>query len=268
MQLGLAYKHAADFDIIHSHVYCYALPFTQLVATPTVQTFHICPTPDFVRFCSMYPDQSYVLISDFQRQFFDKVPIAGVVHNGIETKSFPFTSNHGGYLVYLGDFRRDKGPLEAIRCARQAAVPIRLAGPDSDYFQAVIKPELDSGYVEYVGEVDHAGKVDLLVNALALMFPGQGLEACPLVLLESLACGTPVVTLASGPAPEIIGDRVGGFVVGGTDGLVEAVGRIKELDRARIRQRAVEHFDVSRMADGYFEIYQGAMSDKRPLALC
>ena len=92
-------------------LYCYALPFTRLVMMLTVHTFHICPTPDFVRFCAMHPDQYYVLLSNFQRQFFDGVPIAGVIHNGIDTAAFPFGAEHGRYLAYLGDFRPDKGPL-------------------------------------------------------------------------------------------------------------------------------------------------------------
>jgi glycosyltransferase involved in cell wall biosynthesis len=256
MQIGMAYAHADDFDIIHSHVYCYALPFAQLVATPTVHTFHICPTPDFVRFCSIYAGQPYVLISEFQRQFFEGVPIEGVVHNGIDTSAFPFNSEHGSYLVYLGDFRADKGPLEAIQCAREASVPIRLAGPESEYFQTVIKPEVDGSSVEYVGEVDHEGKVDLLSDALALVFPVRGLEACPLVLLESLACGTPVLALGRGPMPEIIGQGIGGILVNREDELGPAVGRITQLDRAVVRRRAVEHFDVRRMVDNYLEIYQ------------
>jgi glycosyltransferase involved in cell wall biosynthesis len=258
MQLGLAYTHASEFDVIHSHVYCYALPFTRLVSTPTVHTFHICPTPDFVRFCALNPGQYYVLISHFQRQFFEGVPIAGMVHNGIDTASFPFSSTPGRYLVYLGDFRADKGPLEAIRCAREAGIPIRLAGPDSDYFRTIIKPEVDGRSVEYIGEVDHAGKVDLLVNALALIFPGYGLEACPLVLLEALACGTPVLALAQGPVPEIVGQGIGGLFVNTIDELAEALGRIDQLDRVIIRQRAIQHFDVSRMVEKYLEIYQRA----------
>src|SRR6266545_359732 len=98
MQLGAAYARAGEFDVMHSHVYCYALPFTQLVRTPTVHTFHICPTPEFVRYCSMFPTQAYVLISDFQRTFFGDLSIAGMVHNGIDTAAFPFASEPGDYL--------------------------------------------------------------------------------------------------------------------------------------------------------------------------
>lgn len=256
MQMGLVYKHAEEFDVIHSHVYCYALPFAHLVRTPTVHTFHICPTPDFVRFCRMYPEGSYVLISEFQRQFLADVPIAGVIRNGIDTASFQFNPEPGRYLVYLGAFRPDKGPLEAIRCARAAGIPIRLAGPESEYFRNIIKPELDGHNVEYVGEVDHDGKVSLLSGALALLFIGQGLEACPLVILESMACGTPVLALGRGPVPELVTQGVGGIYVDDVAAMVEQIERIGELDRAAVRRLAVERFDVSRMVDDYLTIFQ------------
>jgi glycosyltransferase involved in cell wall biosynthesis len=255
MQLGLAYEHAQEFDIINSHVYCYALPFTRLVQTPTVHTFHICPTPDFVRFCRQYPDAPYVLVSEFQRQFFPDLPIAGVVHNGIDIARFPFRPQPGGYLVYLGEFGPEKGPLEAIHCARAAGVPIRLAGRESAYFHEVIKPEIDGRDVQYVGEVDHTGKVSLLGDALAMLFVSQALEACPLVLLESMACGTPVLALQRGPVPEIVTQGVGGIYADDIAGLTKAVRSIGELDRTIVRQVAVDRFDVSTMVTGYLRIF-------------
>jgi glycosyltransferase involved in cell wall biosynthesis len=255
MQLGLVYEHAAEFDIINSHVYCYALPFTRLVRTPTVHTFHICPPPDFVRFCKMHADNAYVLISEFQRQFFADVPVSGVVHNGIQTALFPFNPEPGKYCAYLGDFRPDKGPLEAIRAARAAGIPIRLAGPGSQYFNDVIKPEIDGRNVEYVGELDHKGKTELLSGALSMMFPARGLEACPLVLLESMACGTPVLALSCGPVPEIVIQGVGGIHVDNVEDLEPALTRIGDMDRRAVRSLAVERYDVARMVQQYGEIF-------------
>lgn len=256
MQLGLAYERAREFDVINSHVYCYALPFTRLVATPTVHTLHICPTPDFVRFCGMYPDGVYVVVSAFQRQFFGDVPVARIIPNGIDTRSFPFSPEPGRYLVYLGDFRPEKGPLEAIRCARAAGIPIRLAGPRSEYFDRAIRPEVDGRDVEYVGEVDSAGKVALLGGALALLFAVQGLEACPLVLLESLACGTPVLGIGRGPLPEIVPHGVAGILVDDVAGLEKQLGQLGKLDRRAVRQVAIDRFDVSRMVDDYLILFE------------
>jgi glycosyltransferase involved in cell wall biosynthesis len=255
MQLGAAFERAAEFDVIHSHVYCWALPFTRLVRTPTVHTFHICPTPDFVRFCRMYPESTYVLLSEFQRQFFADVAVGGVVPNGIDVASFPFTPQPGRYLAYLGDFRPDKGPLQSIQVARRAGVPIRLAGPESDYFRSVIEPEVDGHDVEYVGEVDHGGKVALLSDALAMLFPVQGFEACPLVLLESMACGTPVLSIGKGPVPEIVVQGVGGIYVQEFADLAAEVERVRTLDRSAVRRLAAERFDASRMVDDYLRIF-------------
>jgi len=256
MQLGLVYEHASEFDVINSHVYCYALAFTRLVRTPTVHTFHVCPTPDFVRFCHVHPEGSYVLISEFQRTFFAGVPVAAVIPNGIDTSSYPFSSKPGSYLVYLGDFRADKGPLEAIRVARAAGIPIRLAGPcGSEYFKDVIKPEIDGRNVDYVGEVDHDAKAALLSEALALLFLARGLEACPLVLLESMACGTPVLAIGHGPVSEIVKQGVGGICVDSVEAVVTEANQVANLDRRAVRRWAVEHFDVSQMVDGYLRIF-------------
>jgi len=263
MQLGLAYQHAGEFDLIHSHVYCYALPFARLVEVPTVHTLHICPTPEIVRYCRMYPEGRYVLISEFQRGFFEDVPVAGVVHNGIDTRAFPFSARADGYLAFIGDLRPDKGPLEAIRAARTAGIPIRIAGPATEYFEQAIKPELDGRSVEYVGELGHEGKVALLGGAIATLFPSTGLEACPLVLMESMACGTPVVGLSQGPVPEIVAQGVGGIHVEDARSLAPAIERVQSLDRAGVRRLAVERFDVSRMVDGYVRVFERALGGGR-----
>ncbi len=233
-----------------------AMNVARLVRTPTVHTFHICPTPDYVRFCRLYPESSYVLLSEFQRRFFADVAVAGVVPNGIDVASFPFNPKPGNYLVYLGDFRPDKGPLESIKVARRAGVPIRLAGPESEYFHAAIKPAVDGRDVEYAGEVDHAGKVALLSDALAMIFPVQGLEACPLVLLESMACGTPVLSVGRGPVPEIVVQGVGGIYVDDFAQLAGEVDRVGALDRFAVRQLAEERFDASRMVGDYLQIFE------------
>ena len=262
MQLGLVYESAAEFDVIHSHVYCYALPFARLVQTPTVHTFHICPTPDMVRYCRRDPTGSYVLISEFQRGFFEDLPIAGIVHNGIDTRSFPLGISPGTYLAYLGDLREDKGPLDAIRFAQRVGLPICLAGRETPWFREVVAPMVDGTNVMYVGELDHAGKGNLLSGALALFFSSTGLEACPLVVLEALACGTPVVALARGPIPELVNPGVTGFYA---DTLVELeghVGGLSGLDRRRIREEAIERFDLRRMVDDYLRVFEEAIAQE------
>ena len=210
MQLGQVFERAAEFDIVHSHVYCYALPFARLTSTPIVQTFHILPTPDFVRYCRLYPECRNVLISEFQRSSFGDVPVAGVIYNGIDTKAFPFCAEPGSYLAFLGDMRADKGPLEAIRVARATSVPLKLAGPRTEYFEEFVRPEVDGDSVTYAGEVGPCRRRSRCSAALSACCssrpPG---ESCPLVVLESLACGTPVLAIRHGPMTELMKDGCG-----------------------------------------------------------
>lgn len=255
MQMGLVFEKADEFDIIHSHAYCYALPFSRLVVTPIIQTFHIRPTPDFVRYCRTFPQCANVLISEFQRTAFADLPVAGVVYNGIDTQSFRFQASPGAYLAFLGDMREDKGPLEAIRVARAAGVQILLAGPRNRYFDQVVRPEVDGRDVVYVDEVDHAEKVGLLGGALGMLFfPAPG-ESCPLVVLEAMACGTPVLALGHGPVPELV-RKNRGICVETVDEMISEVPRLAGLDRAAIRRDAVERFDIRRMVDDYLTIYE------------
>jgi glycosyltransferase involved in cell wall biosynthesis len=263
MQIGFACEHAEEFDVISSHVYCYALPFSRLIRTPIVHTFHICPTPDFVRYCQLYPEGNYVLISNYQRKFFGDLQIAAVIHNGVDTSSFPFDSTPGSYLAFIGDIRPDKGPLEAIRLARAAGVPIRLAGSESEYFHNAIKPELDGRNVEYVGELDHDGKVAFLRSALGLVFVGEGEEACPLVVIEAMACGTPVLALHRGPIPELVTQSVSGIYSDDLSDLVRHVKHLVDLDRRRIRLLAVEKFGVSRMVDQYLATFDRVLQSTK-----
>jgi glycosyltransferase involved in cell wall biosynthesis len=260
MQLGLAYEHADEFDVIHSHVYCYALPFTRLTKTPTVHTFHICPTPDYALACSRYPEESYVLLTEFQRQFFGKNRVARIINNGIRTASFPVPSGPGEYLAFLGDLRESKGVLEAIDCAHRCGLPLRLAGPETEYYRSVVKQQVDGKDVIYVGEVDHAGKCELLHGAVALLFPVRALEACPTVILEALACGTPVVALAAGPLPELVEPGATGVLVETPEELAPAALAAVGMDRGMIRKRAVERFDYTRMTSEYLQVYTEAVN--------
>lgn len=261
MQLGLAYEHAHEFDVIHSHVYCYALPFSCLVETPTVHTFHICPTPDFVRCCRFYPDADYVFLSNFQASFFADVKVGAIIPNGIDVKSFPFRRQVGKYLVFLGDMRADKGPLEAIRWARAAGIPIKLAGPHNKFFEDFVKPQLDSN-VEYVGEVDHTNKAALLSGAIALAFPVRSLEACPLVLIESMACGTPIVGLDYGPVPELVISGVTGMLMKEFSDAESTFSAIATMDRSRVRAVAEDLYDYRIMTDRYLEYYEAILERK------
>jgi glycosyltransferase involved in cell wall biosynthesis len=256
MNLGAAFERADEFDVISSHVYCYALPFTRLVRTPTIHTFHIVPTPDFVRYCGLYREGRYVMVSEYQRELFPGVPVTAVIPNGIDTRSYPLGTAAGGYLAYIGDFTPDKDPLAAIRLAQAAGVPLRLAGPESSYLEEVVRPQLDSPDVEYVGELDHAAKAEFLGDALASLFISRGREAFGLVLIESMACGTPVLALGHGPVREIVDQGASGFYADDLEALAARVEEAGRLDRREVRRLAQERFDTARMVDDYVRIFE------------
>jgi glycosyltransferase involved in cell wall biosynthesis len=253
-QVAAALERAGDFDVLSSHAYCYAVPFARLVATPITHTFHISPTPDWARLCALHPEGHYVLVSEPQRELLPVEP-AAVIPNGIDTAAFPFSAEPGRYLAFLGSFTEDKAPLAAIRLAREAGVPIRLAGPECDYYREVVAPEVDGVEVEYVGELGHAEKAEFLRDALALVFPSEGFEAFGLVLVEAMACGTPVLARPRGAAPEIVQDGVTGFLAENFSALAPRVAEITALDRTRIRQIAEERFDAAQMVDRYLELF-------------
>ena len=254
-QVAAALERAADFDVLSSHAYCYAVPFGRLVRTPLTHTFHISPTPDWARLCALHPEGNYVLVSEAQRELLPVQP-AAVIPNGIDTSSFSFSAEPGRYLAFLGDFTEDKAPLAAIRLARDAGVPIRLAGPDSDYYREVIAPEVDGVDVEYVGEVGHEEKAELLRDALALVFPSVGFEAFGLVLVEAMACGTPVLARPRGAAPEIVEEGVTGFLAEDFSELAGRIGEVAALDRTRIRRVAEERFDAAHMVERYLDLFE------------
>ncbi len=256
MQLGEVYSRAHDFDIINSHVYCYALPFSRQCKTPTVHTFHICPTPDFQRYCSMFPNQYYVFLSHYQSHVMREIPAARIISNGIDTNAFSWSPVPGTYLAFLGELREDKGPLRAIECGARLGLPVRLAGRPTEFFRERIEPLVDGCQVEYVGELQHEAKNVFLREALALLFPVQSFEACPLVVLEAMACGTPVVAYKTGPLPELVASRVSGLLIDSDRPFVPQVRDISSLSREQIRAIAVRDFDKRAMAAKYLELFR------------
>src|ERR1041384_5819010 len=172
----------------------------------------------------MYPEGRYVVLSEFQRRFLGDIPVEAVVYNGIETGAFPWSAEKGKYLAFLGDLREDTGPLAAVALSQESGIPLRLAGRETPWSRGVLARLIDGRLIEYVGELDHDGKAELLAGALALVFLSPGLEACPLVLLESMACGTPVLALNRGPVPELVTEGVTGFYADDLPELVPAGG--------------------------------------------
>jgi glycosyltransferase involved in cell wall biosynthesis len=251
-----AFEQAGEFDVVHSHSYHFALPFTRLVSTPVAHTYHVQLGPEVLEGFRRYPEAQLVAISDFQRrelEGFDSVP---VIHNGIDAEAFPFSAERGEYLAFLGRMIPSKGAAEAVRVARELDMPLVMAGPSTEWFEAEVRPEVDGSLIRYLGPIDPAGRNELLAGAATLLFPISYPEPFGLVMIEAMACGTPVAAFGVGAVPEIVEEGVGGSWVPAGGSLGEAVRRAVELDRRRVREAAVERFDYRRMVDAYERLYR------------
>jgi glycosyltransferase involved in cell wall biosynthesis len=256
LNAAAAFERAREFDLIHSHAYHFALPFTRLVAIPTVHTCHTEVDPDLREGFARYREAQVVAISGFQARQLTGLERVCVIHNGIATEAFPFREAAGDYLLYLGRMIPDKGPAEAVEVARAAGMPVVLAGPPSDYFREAVEPLVDGSGVRYVGAVDHATRDRLLSEAAALVHPVTYPEPFGLVMVEAMSCGTPVAATPLGAVPEIVEPGVTGELAESPAELAERIPAVLALDRRRVREEAVRRFDYRRMADEHERLYR------------
>jgi glycosyltransferase involved in cell wall biosynthesis len=256
LNAAAAFERAEEFDVIHSHAYHFALPFTRLVRTPIVQSYHVEADPDILDAYRRHPELCVVAVSEWQRSTLAGLPRTAVIRHGIDTSAFPVGLDRGGYLLFLGRTIADKGPLQAVRLARTVDLPLVLAGPATDYFDRHVRPLVDGERVRYVGAVDHERRNELLAGAGALLLPLAHPEPFGLVTIEAMACGTPVVATGIGAIPEIVEPGVTGAHAPSAQALAECIPQALSLDRARVRARAVERFDYRRMVDEHEALYR------------
>lgn len=265
--LGRAFAQAGEFDLVHAHLDFLAFPFARLVDTPVVHTLHgrldLPWQPEFFR---AYPDGLFVSISDAQRASLPDVRFTATVHHGMPRELFRFHGAPEDYFLFLGRISPEKGPVLAIEAARAAGVTLKIAAKvdanDREYFEREVEPLLDPPHVEYVGEVDDARKEGLLGRARALLLPIDWPEPFGLTFIESLACGTPVITRACGSAPEIV--RPGRSGLFGTDvaSLARAIGEIDRIDRRVCREEFEARYSVERMTDDYEAVYERILEQR------
>ncbi len=264
-QLDLVFGNARDFDVIHCHVDYLAFPFGGLVSTPTLHTVHgRLDLPYLAPIYRQFKHVPLVSISNAQRAPLTDIGVtwAGTVHHGLAPERFRFAPNGGDYLAFLGRLSPEKQPDVAIEVAKRAGLPLRIAAKidatDREYFERVMVPLLDHPLIEFVGEIGDGDKSAFLGGARALLFPIDWPEPFGLVMIESMACGTPVIARPCGSVPEVVRPGVSGFIAESVPELVEAVRRVDTLDRARCRRDFEERFSVSRMVDGYEALYRRA----------
>jgi glycosyltransferase involved in cell wall biosynthesis len=256
--LGQVYRRARDFDLIHSHVDYMAFPAARLAETPTLVTLHgRLDLPDL-------GDLPLVTISDAQRCALPPATWTTTIHHGLPADLFRFSPMGGDYLLFLGRICPEKKTDVAIRVACRAGVPLRIAAKvdavDRQYFEEVVRPLLDHPLIDFIGEVGEERKNELLGGALALLFPIDWPEPFGLVMIESLACGTPVIARRRGSVPEILQHGETAWLCETEDEMVEAVEQVRTLDRAGCRAEFERRFTVATMTARYLEVYTSLIS--------
>jgi glycosyltransferase involved in cell wall biosynthesis len=260
---------AADFDILHFHIGMHWVPFATLVKTPCLFTIHTFASFDDRWIAGNFPAVPLNGISRCQARKISDTRDIPVVYNGCDFSKFEPRYEPGRYLAFLGRMSYDKNPLDAIRIAREAGVPIILAGQaqqkkEEAYFEGEIKPLIDGRNVQYIGPVNHEQKQDLLRNAAALLFPIQWEEPFGLVMIEAMACGTPVLAHALGSVEEVIDPGITGYHASEIFGMPALLEKTLALDRRKVRAQAESRFSYQRMVEGYLDIYRKLPAQPRP----
>jgi glycosyltransferase involved in cell wall biosynthesis len=257
LHISEVFERSADYDLIHNHFDFLPLTYSGLVQTPVVTTIHGFSSPSIIPVYRKYNARGhYVAISDSDKS--PELDYIATIHHGIDIARFPFSGAEGEYLLFFGRIHPDKGVREAIHVAQSAGIKLVIAGivQDRDYYASQVEPHIDGTTVEYLGSVGPDQRADVLGQALALLHLISFDEPFGLSMVESMACGTPVIAFARGSIPEIIRDGETGYIVEDIDGAINAVAAIGTLDRSICRADVEERFTSTRMARDYVRVYQ------------
>jgi len=264
LQLQDVIKLANRFDIIHFHTDFFHFPVFRQIQLPHVTTLHgRLDLPDLSRLYDEFSEMPVVSISEHQRIPIPQANWISTVYHGIPPANFTFQPQGGNYFAFVGRISREKRPDRAIQIAIETGIPLKIAAKvdaaDQCYFEQEIEPLLNHPLIEFVGEVNEAGKNQLLGGARALLFPIDWPEPFGLVMIESMATGTPVIAMRNGSVSEVMRDGVSGRIVDSMDEAVQAARSIHQLDRHHCRQYFESRFTDRRMARDYVEIYQNLL---------
>jgi glycosyltransferase involved in cell wall biosynthesis len=261
-------RHAPDFDVIHCHIDWLHLPLVIRLGVPFVTTLHgRLDLPGLPATFADFPTAPFISISDNQRTPVPGANWLGTVYHGLPSGSFRPRFERGQYLAFLGRITAEKGPETAIRMAQAAGMPLRIAAKvprgERRYFKERLEPLIDGDRVQLIGEVNDRTKEEFLANAAALLFPIDWPEPFGLVMIEAMACGTPVIAFRRGSVPEVIDDGASGFIVENEAEAAEAVKRLPALDRRRVRDIFERRFTARRMAEDYLRHYHMLLAGDR-----
>jgi glycosyltransferase involved in cell wall biosynthesis len=255
LHIATAFERAGEFDLIHNSFDFLPLTYSGLVETPVVTTIHGFSSEAIVPVFERYnEDGYYVAISDADRH--ERLDYIATVHHGIEMDAFEVGPG-GDYLLFFGRIHPDKGAVEAIDAAERAGLPLLIAGivQDAEYYERFIAPRVDGQNVVYLGSVGPERRGELLGGARALLHLVNFDEPFGFSVVESMACGTPVIATPRGSLPELVDQGVNGFLVGSPSAAADAVGQASALDRRAVRRSVEPRFDRERMVDDYLDVY-------------
>lgn len=270
LNFGLAYKLQNEFDIIHDHIGTLSLATANMATTPVMMTYHGPFTSEVQDIFSVLNKPYVVSISKNQGKSTNpQMNHIGTVYNGLYLDHYPFSNTPENYLLFVGRITLEKGVHLAIEVAQKLNMPLIIAAkletayaPDVEYFEEKVKPHL-SEKIRWIGEVNEEERNKLMSKALAFVHPITWPEPFGLTLIESMACGAPVVAFKLGSIPEIIIDGKTGFVVETVDQMVESILRIGEINREDCRTHALRTFSARKMAEGYLALYEKILQKQK-----
>jgi glycosyltransferase involved in cell wall biosynthesis len=269
LMLERVYQSAADFDFIHCHLDYYPFSLFSRQPTPFVTTLHgRLDLPEHQPVFDEFSSIPVVSISNAQRRPLPQARWVRTVHHGLPADLLMPKPIKPSYFGFLGRIAPEKRVDRAIRIAEHCGVPLKIAAKvdkvDQDYFSEQIKPMLANGNCEYIGEISDREKSEFLSGAIVLLVPIDWPEPFGLVMIEAMACGTPVIAFNRGSAPEVVEDGLTGFIVEDVNGAIGAVDRLGHLSREKVRRRFEERFTARRMAQDYLSVYRGLMTATAP----
>ncbi len=257
LHISEVFERSANFDLIHNHFDFLPLTYSALIETPVLTTIHGFSSPSIIPVYKKYNDRShYVAISEADKS--PELDYLATIHHGIDVAQFPFSGSGGKYLLFFGRIHPEKGAHEAIQVARRVEMKLLIAGiiQDQVYFEKFVEPHIDGTTVEYLGAIGPDRRRRVLGQALALLHLISFDEPFGLSVVESMACGTPVIAFGRGSMPEIIRHGKTGYIVEDIDQAVEAVAAVRSIDRSACRNDVEQRFTDTRMAQGYVRAYQ------------
>jgi glycosyltransferase involved in cell wall biosynthesis len=268
MELETVGRRAHEFDVVHAHLDYFGYPLLRRLGTASITTLHgRLDLPELPALYGLYGDVPVVSISNSQRVPLPQANYVATVQHGLPQNLLTKGDGGGGYLAFLGRISPEKAPDAAIRIAAKAGMKLKIAAKvdrvDEQYFKTTIEPLLSHGNVEFIGEIREDQKQEFLGNAAALLFPIAWREPFGLVMIEAMACGTPVIAFENGSVPEVLEEGVTGFIVRNEEQAAEAVKQIAALSRERIRAEFDRRFTAHRMAQNYLKLYARLAKAKR-----